>query len=109
MMIGEGHGRVDRLLIAPRVYGVVDVRRHLPPYHRADEPHQPLRFPEIPAADRLDDDKKRIVNLILNLLCSQLPAQIKPDARCGTFHASIRQTKGLFGLRLLVVSFYKFR
>src|SRR5579864_938052 len=67
-------------MLAPAMDQMVDMRRYLPPQYRTDKSHEALWFPEVTSADRFDDNQKSIVDLIIDLLPSELTAQIKADA-----------------------------
>jgi len=78
--IDHRSARFDPHLLAPRMHCLVDMPGHLPPDHRSDETHQPLRLPEFSLAHGLHDDQERVMNLILQVLRSQLAAQVETDA-----------------------------
>src|ERR1035437_3022757 len=83
LVVGERHRRVDRLLVAPRVYSAADVRRHLPPDHRAHITHQPVRLAEFAPLDGLRDDQENVVHLVVQGLRPQLPPQQEAPGRAG--------------------------
>ena len=78
-VVGERHRRVDRLLVAPRVHGAVDVRRNLPPDHGAHVAHQTVRLAKFAALDGLGDDQENVVHLVVEVLRPQLPPEEETD------------------------------
>ena len=61
------------------MYGAVDVRGHLPPDHRADVTHQPVRLAKFAALDGLRDDEENVVHLVVEVLRPQLPPEEETD------------------------------
>src|SRR5450755_473287 len=59
---------------------LVDMRSYLAPDDSPDKTHQALRLPKFAATDGLYHDEKSIVDLVVQLLGSQLTAQVIADA-----------------------------
>ena len=78
--IRDPYTQVQVQLIAPAVNSIVNIRSYLAAYHGSYETHQAVRLPQFSTPDGLDHDDKSVVNLIIQFLVPQLPAQIITDA-----------------------------
>jgi hypothetical protein len=61
------------------LHGPIDLRGHLAANYCPYETHQPLRLAQFIPPDRLHHDQKSVVHSIIQILRTQLPAQIVTD------------------------------
>jgi hypothetical protein len=57
----------------------IDMRGHLSSYNGSDKSHEAMRIAQFPSPDRLHDHHEGVVDLIVQLLRSQLAAQVEAD------------------------------
>ena len=84
-------------LLAASMDGLIDVSGHLPSDHRPHKTHQSLGIAKFSTAYGLHHDQKRIMNLILQVLRSQLTAQVEAHASGENF-VKFLHARLVFGL-----------
>jgi len=78
--IGDSNAHVQMQFFTAAMDNLVDMGGDLSAHHGAHETHEPFRLTQVPAANRLHHDQESIVDLVIQVLRPELPAQVEANA-----------------------------
>ena len=76
--VEERRREVQLKPVAALLAGGVDVPGDLAADHGPDIAHQAFRFAQFAVLDGLGDDQEKVVDSVGEVLCAELPPQVKP-------------------------------